>query len=93
MPRDQVFAVALAFLTPFAERDPASTGPAPTFGLSRRELEVLRLIAQGKSNQEIADALFISVPTTKVHVRAILTKLSLDSRTAAAAFAIRNNLA
>jgi predicted ATPase/DNA-binding CsgD family transcriptional regulator len=94
MPRDRAFAEALAFLTAFIERESAPTGPAaPAFGLSRRELEVLRLVAQGKSNPEIADALFISVPTTKVHVRSILTKLALDSRTAAAAFAIRNNLA
>jgi DNA-binding NarL/FixJ family response regulator len=93
MPRDQVFAESLAFLTPFTERESAPTAPTPAFGLSPRELEVLRLVAQGKSNGEIAAALFISVPTAKVHVRSILTKLALDSRTAAAAFAIRNNLA
>jgi DNA-binding CsgD family transcriptional regulator len=67
--------------------------PTPTFGLSQRELQVLTLVAQGKSNQEIADALFISVPTTKVHVHAILTKLNVESRTAAAAFALTNGLA
>jgi two-component system NarL family response regulator len=50
-------------------------------------------VAAGQSNREIAEALFISVPTVKVHVRSILTKLDLDSRTAAAAFAIRNGVA
>jgi DNA-binding NarL/FixJ family response regulator len=54
---------------------------------------VLRLVAQGCSNQEIADQLFISPQTAKVHVRSILAKLNLESRTAAAAFAIRHGLA
>jgi DNA-binding CsgD family transcriptional regulator len=72
---------------------PRQSEATPAFGLSPREREVLRLVAQGKSNQEIADALFISLPTTKVHVHAILTKLNLESRTAAAAFALTNDLA
>jgi two-component system, NarL family, response regulator LiaR len=53
----------------------------------------LSLLAQGKSNQQIADALFISVPTTKVHVHSILAKLNVESRTAAASFALTNGLA
>jgi non-specific serine/threonine protein kinase len=67
--------------------------PAPAFGLSPRERQVLSLLAQGKSNQQIADALFISVPTTKVHVHSILAKLNVESRTAAASFALTNGLA
>lgn len=68
-------------------------GSAPhPFGLSPRESEVLKLVASGLSNHQIAQRLFISLPTVKVHVRAILTKLGLESRTAAAAFAIRNGL-
>jgi len=63
-----------------------------TFGLSPRELEVLRLLATGRSNCAIGETLFISVPTVKVHVRSVLTKLGLESRTAAAAFAIQNQL-
>jgi ATP/maltotriose-dependent transcriptional regulator MalT len=62
-------------------------------GLSRRELDVLALIAQGVSNQEIGERLFISAHTVKRHVANILNKLDLPSRAAAAAFAIRNGLA
>jgi DNA-binding CsgD family transcriptional regulator len=61
--------------------------------LTPRELEVLRLVAQGKSNQEIADALFISMRTAQTHVTNILGKLDLDSRAALAAYAVRQRLA
>jgi predicted ATPase/DNA-binding CsgD family transcriptional regulator len=57
------------------------------FGLTERELEVVRLLAEGYSNQAIADALFISLTTAKGHVRNIMAKLNLDSRTAVAAWA------
>jgi ATP/maltotriose-dependent transcriptional regulator MalT len=66
--------------------------PQDGYGLSPREREVLRLLATGQSNRAIAEDLFISVPTVKVHVRSILTKLGLESRTAAAAFAIHHHL-
>ena len=68
----------------------ADPGPA---GLTAREIEVLRLLAEGRSNQEIADALFISLPTVKVHVTHLFAKLGVDSRVAAAAFAHRHDLA
>lgn len=61
--------------------------------LTPRELDVLRLVAQGKSNQEIADALFISMRTAQTHVTNILGKLDLDSRAALAAYAVRQRLA
>lgn len=70
-----------------------SNTAAPPHGLSSRELEVLRLLADGKSNQEIADALSISVSTVKTHVSSILTKLDLPSRTAAAAYSLREGRA
>jgi len=65
----------------------------PTHGLTPREREVLRLVADGRSNREIADALFISVPTVKRHLTNILNKLDLPSRSAATAYAIRHGLA
>ena len=56
-------------------------------GLTRREHEVLGLIADGRTNQEIAKELCISVPTAKVHVRHILEKLGVRTRTQAAVLA------
>lgn len=60
--------------------------------LSPRELEVLTLIVEGFSNQQIADKLIISLPTTKTHVRNILNKLAVDDRTQAAVHAMRRGL-
>ena len=53
---------------------------------------MLRLVADGRSNQAIADALFVSLLTVKGHVKSILAKLGVDSRTAAAAHAHRHGL-
>jgi DNA-binding CsgD family transcriptional regulator len=63
-----------------------------TFGLSKRELEVLALIAQGRTNREIGDRLFISQKTVGVHVGNILAKLGVSGRVEAAAVAIRLGL-
>ena len=80
--------------------EPPGVAPAATQAqaaavkvLSPREREVLRLLAQGDSNQEIADALYISVRTVATHVAHILTRLDVGSRTAAVAWAIRHGLA
>lgn len=61
-------------------------------GLTRRETDVLRLLVDGLSDREIGDALFISHRTAMTHVANILGKLALESRTAAAAHALRNGL-
>jgi DNA-binding NarL/FixJ family response regulator len=60
--------------------------------LTPRETQVLRLIAMGLSNQEIADALEISVETVKEHVQNLLRKLALGDRTQAAVWALRHGL-
>ncbi|GGA72328.1 response regulator [Ornithinibacillus halotolerans] len=60
--------------------------------LTDREMEILLLIAQGKSNQEIADELFIALKTVKVHVSNILGKLEVQDRTQAVIYAFKHNL-
>ena len=72
------------------EASPAGQGPVG--GLSPREAEVLRLVARGASNQEIADELVVSPHTVRRHVSNLLTKLDVSSRTAAAAWAHEHGL-
>jgi NarL family two-component system response regulator LiaR len=60
--------------------------------LTDREVEVLQLLARGKSNKEIAAALFIGEKTVKTHVSNILSKLGVSSRTQAALYAVRTGL-
>jgi pimeloyl-ACP methyl ester carboxylesterase/DNA-binding CsgD family transcriptional regulator len=62
-------------------------------GMTAREVEVLRLIAAGRSNRQIADELAISVNTADRHVSNILTKIAASNRAEAASFAVRNGLA
>ncbi len=71
-------------------RPERETGPA--LRLTERELDVLRLVAQGHSNKEIAARLFISENTVKNHVRNMLEKLQLHSRMEAVMYAVRENL-
>ena len=71
---------------------PAATRRTDTFGLSGREREVLALVAQGRTNREIGERLFISQKTVGVHVGNILSKLEVSGRVEAAAVAIRLGL-
>ena len=71
---------------------PSERPPTPE-PLTEREVEVLRLVARGQSNQEIADQLVISEATVRTHVSNILGKLHLASRTQAALYALREGLA
>ena len=60
--------------------------------LTNRENEILMLISEGKSNQEIADELFITLKTVKTHVSNILAKLEVEDRTQAAIYAFKHGL-
>ena len=60
--------------------------------LTEREREVLKLLAAGRSNQEIGDSLYIGLKTVKTHVSSILAKLGVGDRTQAAVYAIRHGL-
>jgi DNA-binding CsgD family transcriptional regulator len=66
--------------------------PTADLGLTAREQDVLRLIAAGKSDREIADELFISPRTAQTHVSNLLGKLGVNKRSEAAVLAIRHNL-
>ena len=70
-----------------------TTPPAPPAGLSDREVEVLVLVAEGRTNRAIAEALFISEKTVTSHLSHIFTKLGVSSRAAATAFAYEHGLA
>jgi DNA-binding NarL/FixJ family response regulator len=74
---------------PVPQDEPAASHP---FGLTDRELDVLRLLGQGKTNPEIAAALFISPRTAGVHVAHILRKLDATTRVQAATVAERAGL-
>lgn len=65
---------------------------APVEQLTPREMDVLRLVAKGMSNKEIADKLIISEKTTKTHISNILSKLHLADRTQVAIYALRQRL-
>ncbi|MGW2047485.1 response regulator [Streptomyces sp. NPDC001858] len=74
-------------------RDEANSGQGRGGSLTEREREVLGLIADGRSNREIARALVLSEKTVKTHVSNILMKLDLADRTQAALWAVRNGVA
>jgi two-component system, NarL family, response regulator LiaR len=65
---------------------------APISSLTERERQVLNLVVQGHSNQQIAEAMVISLATVKAHVSSILAKLEVSSRAEAIAFAVKNRL-
>jgi len=66
--------------------------PNPFTELTDRELDVLRMVAQGRTNQEIAEALVLSEKTVKTHMTNILAKLHVKDRTQAAAYAWQNGI-
>jgi DNA-binding NarL/FixJ family response regulator len=79
--------------SPAATASPSSAGrERPSHGLSARELEVLLLVASGKTNKAIAGQLFVSEKTVDRHVSNIFAKLGVSSRSAATAWAFKNGL-
>jgi DNA-binding CsgD family transcriptional regulator/tetratricopeptide (TPR) repeat protein len=74
------------------ETDPGDRGDVAPYGLTRREREVLVAVAAGRTNRQIAEALFISESTAGVHVSNILGKLGVSTRTEAAGVAIEQGL-
>jgi ATP/maltotriose-dependent transcriptional regulator MalT len=91
VPVATVIAEALAYVPPALEGAEAGEAPLP-FGLSPREMEVLRLVADGRTDRQIAEALFISRRTAEWHVRNVLGKLGAANRAEAASRAARDGL-
>jgi non-specific serine/threonine protein kinase len=91
-------AAAIAEAGEIGQAGPATVPPAapagsvPSSDLTERQLQIIRLLAEGLSDQEVADALFISRRTAMTHVSRILAKLDLPSRTAVVAYAYKNGL-
>jgi DNA-binding NarL/FixJ family response regulator len=96
---EQAIAYAQAQLTPEApdiepgHHPPRASGKGELDGLTSRELEVVALIAQSKSNAEIAEALVVSKRTVETHITKILSKLGFTSRGQIAVWAIKKGLA
>jgi DNA-binding NarL/FixJ family response regulator len=88
--------ITARLLAQLARADAAVTAARPTGPggeLSERELEVLRLVATGATNRQIADRLFLSENTVRTYLAHILEKLNLENRAQAAAYAVRHGLA
>lgn len=85
-------AMAGKLLRQIARSAPAPPGAPLPNGLSKRELQVLQLLAEGLSNEEIAGELGIAVNTVRNHVRNILDKLGVHNRVQAAVYAVRHGL-
>ena len=84
--------MAIKLIDEFKQMSRPDESSGPALRLTERELDVLRLVAQGHSNKEIAARLFISENTVKNHVRNMLEKLQLHSRMEAVMYAVKEKL-
>ncbi len=94
-PLEEAIADAAALVAetqPAPPADPAPLGRHPA-GLTSRERDVLRLLVEGRSDREIAAALFVGPRTVQTHVANLFAKLGVNSRAAAAAIAVGRGLA
>lgn len=87
--RDELLAFLTGIKSDLVVAEPARTGRA---GLTARETEVLRLVARGRNNSEIAQELFISVNTVTRHMTNVFTKTGTANRVEAAVFATRHRI-
>jgi DNA-binding NarL/FixJ family response regulator len=94
MPVQQALVDAATYLDQVrASASARAPDPAPNrYGLTPREQDVLRLLARGKSDREIAAALYIGTRTVETHVSNLIAKLGVSNRTEAAALATREHL-
>lgn len=76
-----------------AERDESERGPVPIAQLTQREMEILRCVAQGKSNEEISAELYLSLGTVKKQLGVIMQRLYAENRVQLAVYAVRHGLA
>jgi DNA-binding NarL/FixJ family response regulator len=90
--REEAITEALTDPGPSQKADPAMAQPPGVNGLTTRESEVLRLLVDGKTDRQIGEDLFLSRRTVTSHVSAILGKLGVETRTAAASVALRRGL-
>ena len=90
--RDAIASLARRARLDLGTANDAVLSPADRYGLTARELDVVALVAEGRTNRQIADALFISAKTASVHVSNILAKLGVTNRGEAAAAARRLGL-
>ncbi|HKG27461.1 MAG TPA: helix-turn-helix transcriptional regulator, partial [Thermomicrobiales bacterium] len=75
------------------KRDSSVVDPGSRFGLTARETEVLKLVAQGLTDSAVAAQLYISPRTVSQHLRSVYGKLSVSTRSAATRFAIEHDIA
>jgi DNA-binding NarL/FixJ family response regulator len=89
----RIDAIALARSSSVSQARPSPQPPTPAAsGLTARELDVLKLIVEGKTDRQIAEALFITPKTANHHVTRILSKLECRNRAAATALAFQRGL-
>jgi ATP/maltotriose-dependent transcriptional regulator MalT len=92
LPFTDARADAMALAASTLEPPPPVPGEASSFGLTARELDVLRLLVEGHSDRQIGEALFIGTRTVQTHVANLFTKLGVNARAEAAAVAVRRGI-